>query len=99
MDDQDDFDGDPVQPGESVYNKKGQFLGQVINFTEDGFEAEMVGTDKSDPEIVPDRSYGEGYLMWRCGECGEMGELEDGLPESCPECGAPREALSEVIED
>lgn len=31
--------------------------------------------------------------MWRCGDCGESGELRDALPEHCPECGAPKEQL------
>jgi ABC-type ATPase with predicted acetyltransferase domain len=26
--------------------------------------------------------------MWRCENCGEVGELEDGLPSECPDCGS-----------
>ncbi|WP_255196171.1 DUF7130 family rubredoxin-like protein [Halorarius litoreus] len=50
-------------------------------------------------EEVPGQSFGEGYLMWRCGECGEMGDLEDGFPETCPNCDAPKEELLYWIED
>ncbi|MFB6071935.1 MAG: rubredoxin-like domain-containing protein [Halobacterium sp.] len=31
--------------------------------------------------------------LWECGECGELDELRDGLPERCPTCGAPKEQL------
>lgn len=33
------------------------------------------------------------HAMWRCGDCGEMGELRDALPDGCPTCAAPRELL------
>lgn len=42
----------------------------------------------SEQEQQPGQEFGEGYLMWRCQECGEMGELEEGLPQECPNCGA-----------
>lgn len=35
----------------------------------------------------------------RCTECGEMGELDDGMPSTCSECGAEKEALAGVVED
>lgn len=38
-------------------------------------------------EETPGQEFGEGYIMWRCNNCGEMGELEDGLPNECPDCG------------
>ncbi|MFC4550527.1 MULTISPECIES: DUF7130 family rubredoxin-like protein [Halorussus] len=41
----------------------------------------------SEQEHDPGQQFGEGYIMWRCDECGEMGELDDGLPEECPNCG------------
>lgn len=43
---------------------------------------------ESERESKPGKEFGEGYLMWRCNECGEMGELEDGLPTECPNCGS-----------
>ncbi|MFC6726401.1 hypothetical protein ACFQE1_18945 [Halobium palmae] len=42
----------------------------------------------SEQEQQPGQEFGEGYLMWRCDDCGEMGELEDGLPNECPDCGS-----------
>lgn len=41
----------------------------------------------SEQQHQPGQEFGEGYLMWRCDACGEMGELEDGLPNECPNCG------------
>jgi rubrerythrin len=74
----------------------------VTSTTDDGFEVET--RDSNDPqgedyEEIPGQGLGEGYLMWRCSECGKMGELDDGIPSECPNCGAPEEALSEVQED
>lgn len=47
----------------------------------------------------PGQEFGEGFLMWRCDECGEMGEIEEGLPEECPNCGAEKEKLMYWTED
>jgi rubrerythrin len=38
-------------------------------------------------------------LMWRCGQCGEMGHRKDGVPEKCPSCGASRGEIEFVTED
>lgn len=53
-------------------------------------QATAAGEDGLDSpqEDEPGQEFGEGYLMWRCRNCGEMGELEDGLPAECPNCGA-----------
>jgi len=88
-----------IEPGEPVYDSDGQLLGRVSGLTENGFEAETVGPNETEEEVVPGQEFGEGYLMWRCGECGEMDRIKDGIPESCPACGAPREAIAEVVED
>lgn len=53
--------------------------------------------DSSEQEHEPGHEFGEGYLMWRCEECGEMGELDDGLPSECPDCGS--EAVYKWRED
>jgi hypothetical protein len=93
---------EPIEPGESVYTKNGELVGRVSGLTSDGFEVETVETtasDGADQEEIPGQEFGEGYLMWQCAECGEMGELEDSFPAACPNCDAPREALSEVRED
>jgi rubrerythrin len=44
-------------------------------------------------------SFGSGELVWRCLECGEMDHIEDGLPEACPNCSAPKEDLMYWTED
>jgi hypothetical protein len=93
---------EPLEPGEYVYTKAGQLAGRVSGVTADGFEIETIETDARDgvdQEEIPGKEFGEGYLMWQCEECGEMGELDDGIPAACPSCDAPREALSEVRED
>lgn len=90
-----------IDPGEPVYDREGRLLGRVTGFTDEGFEIETVDPDDPDrvDEEIPSGKFGEGYLMWRCLECGEMGEIDEGFPESCPNCGAPREDLTEVVED
>ncbi|WP_144905583.1 DUF7130 family rubredoxin-like protein [Halobellus captivus] len=89
-----------IGPGEQVYDDDGRLLGRVVSLSEEGFEVEATDpAADTDGESIPDGDFGEAYLMWRCSECGTMGELEDGFPESCPDCGAPREALAEVQED
>ena len=44
--------------------------------------------ETSEQEHNPGQEFGEGYIMWRCTDCGEMGELDDGLPTECPNCGS-----------
>jgi rubrerythrin len=88
-----------IAPGDEVYDESGRLLGRVSALTDDGFETELVAAGGSHEEEIPGQEFGEGYLMWRCTECGEMGELDNGLPESCPDCGAPREAITQIIED
>lgn len=43
--------------------------------------------------------FGEVELVWRCTNCGEPGEIDDGLPAECPNCGEPKEALMYWTED
>jgi rubredoxin len=88
-----------VEPGEQVYDEDGHLLGVVSGITDDGFEAEALDDGTGSSEEIPGQEFGEGYLMWRCTECGEMDEIEDGLPGSCPSCGAEKEAITEVRED
>lgn len=95
-------DDEPIDPGETVYDEDGQVLGQVSGYTPDGFEVtttESGSTGEDNEETVPGQEFGEGYLMWRCSECGEMGDLKNGMPDSCPSCGAPEEALAAAKED
>lgn len=91
-----------IEPGETVFDEDGEPLGMVTGSTEDGFEVETGGSadpQTGDQEELPGQGVGEGYIMWRCSECGEMGELEDGFPSECPNCGASEELISEAVED
>ena len=99
MDNQTHVQNASIEPGELVYDSDREVVGRVSGVTDSGFEAEVVDDDESAVEEVPGQEFGEGYLMWRCSECGEMDELEDGLPGSCPNCDAPREAITAVEED
>lgn len=94
-----DSDARDLEPGEMVYDQGGQLLGRVTGVTATGYEIELLDPDEVDPEEIPGQEFGEGYLMWRCNDCGEMGQLDDGMPETCPDCGAAKEELSEVRED
>jgi predicted RNA-binding Zn-ribbon protein involved in translation (DUF1610 family) len=44
--------------------------------------------EAEEQEHIPGQEFGEGYIKWRCDDCGEMGDLDDGLPEECPNCGS-----------
>lgn len=39
-------------------------------------------------EHIPGQEFGEGYINWRCTDCGQVGSLDDGLPIECPNCGS-----------
>jgi rubrerythrin len=36
--------------------------------------------------------------MWRCWNCGAMGQIDE-IPETCPDCGAPKEDIYYWTED
>ena len=87
--------------GETVYNEEGEEIGEIRGFerggffvtTRDGVESLSVEHSRAGHE------YGEGELMWRCTNCGEMGEIDHGIPDECPNCGEPKEALMYWTED
>lgn len=91
-------DSGTMEPGETVYNRRGRPVGRITSVTETGYEMETI-EEGEDGEEIPGKEFGEGYIMWRCTECGEMGELDDGLPSTCPNCGAEKELLTSVVED
>ena len=90
-----------VRSGQTVYDENGEPLGQVRSFeqsgffvtTRDGAEGMSVEHARSGHE------FGEAHLMWRCMECGEMGGIDAGLPERCPNCETERENLMYWTED
>lgn len=87
--------------GTAVYDGDGRQLGTIRGFDEEGFyvtlreglEALSVHHVRSSPD------FGEAELMWRCLNCGEMGDLSTELPERCPNCGVDREELYYWTED
>jgi rubrerythrin len=87
--------------GQPVYDQKGNELGTVRGFDEAGFYVTMrSGYEALSVEHARSgHEFGEGFLMWRCTECGEMGEIDDGIPEQCPNCGTPKENLYYWTED
>lgn len=99
MDDQNHAQTVSIEPGEVVYNRDGQPVGRVSGLTETGFEAATIDIDGPEMEELPGKEFGEGYIMWRCGDCGEMDEIDEGIPEACPNCDAPKEAITVVEED
>ena len=83
-----------VDVGQTVFDAEGTDLGTVRGTTDDGFlistregiESLLVEHDRSAPDA------GEAELVWRCGDCEEMGDIAD-LPETCPNCGASRDEI------
>ncbi|MFB6172989.1 MAG: rubredoxin-like domain-containing protein [Haloarculaceae archaeon] len=87
--------------GEPIYDADGRRLGTIRGFDEHGF---YVSTEEgihgmSIEHLRSGHELGEAELMWRCWNCGEMGDIEDDLPEACPSCDAPREDLYYYQED
>lgn len=87
--------------GEPVYNADGEVLGTVRGMEEGGF---FVTTREGVEGLSIEHSrsghgFGEAELVWRCTVCGEMGEIDEGLPETCPNCGTEKEALMYWTED
>ena len=89
-----------VKPGQPVFDADGNEIGTIRGFTNEGFQVRTDETvDHINLEIDPGQEFGEGYLMWRCSQCGEMGDLDGGYPESCPNCDAEKEDLYAWLED
>lgn len=86
--------------GEAIYDNEGRKLGTIRGFNEGGFYVTMrEGIEElSIHHARSGHDFGEAELMWRCTECGEMGDVED-IPDTCPNCGAPKEALYYWTED
>lgn len=89
-----------ISIGEAVYNDEGEQIGSVRGIDEDGFfvttrdgvEALSVEHERAG------HAFGEAELLWRCSECGAVGDIAE-IPETCPDCGAEKEALFYWIED
>ena len=87
--------------GQVVYDEEGTELGTVRGFDRSGF---FVTTREGIEAMSVERAragqeFGEAAMMWRCLECGEMGSLSGGLPDTCPDCGTEKENLMYWTED
>lgn len=98
-------DGEPataeqdVPVGERVYDADGNELGRVRGGDRNGFYVATVdGVVSLSVEHEADSMAGEKELLWRCWQCGALGELSR-IPERCPDCGAAKEELYYWIED
>lgn len=87
--------------GQSVYDENGEEIGQIRGFERGGFfVTAREGVESLSIEHArAGHEYGEGELMWRCTECGEMGQIDEGIPDECPNCGSPKEDLMYWTED
>lgn len=90
-----------VTVGETVYNETGEPLGRIRGYEEGGF---FVSTREGMEALSIEHArsghdFGEAHLMWRCRNCGEMGAIDDGMPERCPSCGVEKEHLMWWTED
>lgn len=94
----DEFD---LALGETLYTEDGDPVGEIRGFEEGGaFVTFREGAEALSIEHARSgHEFGEANLMWRCTECGEMGEIDEGLPNECPNCGEPKEALMYWTED
>lgn len=97
----DDPDVPPVRFGETLYTADGRPVGTVRGIDEDGvFVTVREGAEALSVEHARSgHEFGEAELVWRCTNCGEMGEIAEGLPETCPNCGVEREELMYWTED
>jgi preprotein translocase subunit YajC len=86
-----------LKPGETVYDESGDRIGTVRGIDEHGFYV------KADEDVTvlrgpSGRTEHSDALMWRCWDCGEMGQIEN-IPEECPSCGASKEEIYYWQED
>ncbi|MXR52189.1 hypothetical protein GRX03_11325 [Halovenus sp. WSH3] len=85
-----------LKPGTPVYDEEGAQIGTIRGVDEHGFYIRA----EDDVTVLPgpgEAEYGDA-IMWRCWECGEMGQIED-IPAECPSCGAPKEEIYYWQED
>lgn len=90
-----------VGPGQMLYTSEGRVVGVVRGIEEDGvFVSIREGVEALSVEHVRSgHDFGSAELMWRCNDCGEMGRIDGGLPDECPNCAAPKEELMYWTED
>lgn len=65
-----------------------EYVGSSIEAEDDSTDVDEESREVDPEEDDPGPEFGEGYIMWRCANCGEMGELEESFPDDCPNCGS-----------
>lgn len=99
MEDQPATEEREISFGERIYDAEGNELGRVRGVDEHGFYVTTAeGVVALSVEHEADSMGGEKELMWRCWECGAVGQLTD-VPDSCPDCGAAKEEIYYWTED
>lgn len=90
-----------IDIGETLYTADGTPVGTIRGIESGGmFVTTRRGVEALSVEHVRSgHALGEAELVWRCIECGEMGPIDGGIPESCPGCGMSRENLMYWTED
>jgi hypothetical protein len=93
-------DEDDLAFGQTVYDADGNELGSIRGFDQHGFYVTVEEGIQSltDGHRTTGLS-GEAELMWRCWECGAMGNIDVDIPENCPDCGAAKEDIYYWTED
>lgn len=96
-----DADAIDLSFGEVLYNEEGDPVGTVRGMEASGvYVATRGGVEALSVEHARSgHDFGAAELVWRCMECGEMGHIRDDIPDGCPGCGGPREALMYWTED
>lgn len=99
--DEDEVTTPDASLGTTLYTEGGEPVGTVRGFEDGG----MFVTTRDDigslsiEHARTGQAFGEGELMWRCTACGEMGDIGEGIPSDCPNCGARKEELMYWTED
>jgi len=87
--------------GETLSTAEGTAVGTVRGLQEGGVFVTIRDSVEalSVEHVRSGQAWGMAELMWRCMECGEMGETEGNIPEGCPSRDRPRENLMYWTED
>ncbi len=96
-----DLEQTTIGLGTTVYTDDGDEIGTIRGFDESGcYVTVRDGLEGMSVEHVRSgKNFGEAHLMWRCQECGEMGELNGEIPTECPSCQGPGEGIYYWTED
>lgn len=100
-DNEDQAEVNELSFGTALYTEDGTKVGTIRGMTDAGvFVTVREGAEGLSVEHARSgHNFGMAELMWRCMECGEMGEIDDGLPDTCPNCDAQKEELMYWTED